>query len=543
MTDARRWAVIESASNQRFVFDSNRRRQNIGASELIRRVGEQWVREAIDAVAPGRIEIVVAASGRALLLGSADDLRAVVRAVTRRALVEAPGLMVWGTIASRVIGDEHPGESLDRLYREHAAGRAHLRGPEAREPRLPILAADSFYGTPVARVERRHGSLEQLGRRALACEGAAAEARQRMADRIERELSALGADPSSLEAVLTERSLQRGADVVQDGRVGIVHADGNGIGQLLLALNRLDGALFTERYRMLSEALDRITWSSLAQAITETHALLNADGRRPVAEWILPVLIGGDDVTVIVAGRAAYRFTIAFLRAFESQAAAHDGITALLEELRGAGAEGVPARVTASAGLAAVDSHHPFSHGYELSAALCASAKARQRALSPDDDRSTLDVHVLFESSLRDLEGIREPLHLDQHGNRRALWSPPLVVSRAGDPGDDTALAPTTNAMDGLLAQMTRGEGGSRAALPSGAVRRMRAALLESPETLSRELDAVVANAEDGVLMKQVLADQGLGAPADGSGTERERPPVLLLTAIDLVDLSEGVAR
>jgi hypothetical protein len=70
------WVVIETASNQAFVFASNKQAVNVGASELIFRVGMAWVPEAVaNLVEKGgaRVEKIVLASGKALLIVDTEE--------------------------------------------------------------------------------------------------------------------------------------------------------------------------------------------------------------------------------------------------------------------------------------------------------------------------------------------------------------------------------------------------------------------------------------------------------------------------------------
>jgi hypothetical protein len=74
---------------------------------------------------------------------------------------------------------------------------------------------------------------------------------------------------------------------------------------------------------------------------------------------VWPVLVGGDDVTFVCDGRIALDLTVTALAAFEETT---------IRELK---------QVTGSAGVAIVRSHAPFARAYELSEALCRSAKTR----------------------------------------------------------------------------------------------------------------------------------------------------------------------
>ncbi len=129
--------VIETASNQAFVFASNKQAVNVGASELIFQVGSTWVPEAVEQLRkrePVEVEEVVLASGKALLIADTEEHgRSIIRVVTERALREAPGLPVWGVVDPEPLVDD-----ADRGRHIHvpvlpcapsAAGGSLSRGP------------------------------------------------------------------------------------------------------------------------------------------------------------------------------------------------------------------------------------------------------------------------------------------------------------------------------------------------------------------------------------------------------------------------------
>src|SRR5262245_4504028 len=90
--------ALETFGNQGYIFASNKRRENVGASELIRRIGEDYPRAAV--ASRSGIDVVLAVSGKAVLL--VDEFqkgREIVRAVTERVIREAPGVDVRGAIA------------------------------------------------------------------------------------------------------------------------------------------------------------------------------------------------------------------------------------------------------------------------------------------------------------------------------------------------------------------------------------------------------------------------------------------------------------
>lgn len=126
--------------------------------------------------------------------------------------------------------------------------------------------------------------------------------------------------------------------------LAIIHADGNSLGEVVAQLGS-DGA---GKLREFSQNLDRATIAAARKACEQTIA-------HP--KQIRPVVIGGDDLTVICQGSLAVAFTSAYLEAFEA-------------ETRQMGHP-----LTACAGVAFIKSSYPFHYGYDLAETLCGLAK------------------------------------------------------------------------------------------------------------------------------------------------------------------------
>lgn len=397
--------MIETGANQAFIFASNKQRVNVGASEMVRRVGTTWVEDALAGLTG--VRPVVCASGKALLLAdSADQGRTVVSRITRRALTEAPGLDVWGVVDETPAEEPGVGQSLARVHRLHAAWRSRRPSPLQRNSLFPPLQPCALTGAAASAVRQGSGVISQ-----------AVEAAWKAGEDGRRRMAEIDADavPSSMDVELQT-----------NGWIAVVHADGNGIGQLLVDLaenTRPDQ--FTERLTAFSTALDQVTQWALDDAIAAVRAKRTDSVQKG---WLLPLIVGGDDVTLLVDARSAHDLVVAFLERFMAWSAQHEDIMWV------AG----PGGLTAAAGVAYVKPHHPFSDGYQLAEDLCASAKTVKQL---DPDASAFDFHVLHASLGGSLGNVRADLEVRPRGTSTPLrlWSGPHVIPAADPPASTTA--------------------------------------------------------------------------------------------------------
>jgi hypothetical protein len=420
----RHWVVIETGANQAFVFASNKQAVNVGASQLIWQMGNAWVGESIahidgDEKVNRRIEPVVNASGKALLLVDSEDTgRAVIRAVTTRALDEAPGLEVSGVVDSTpIVDDSDVGLALARAHRLQEAWRSRRPSTQLRFPTLPFTQLCHYSGQPAT-------ELELEGDRWYPRAASIAKA-----------WAARNAGRDRMASLLNGRAvvrLDRLADgVTHAGWVAVVHADGNGIGEIFRSLADVyAGDEFLDRLGAFSKALDDVSVEALRRAV---------HGQPDRTDWILPLVVGGDDMTAVMDARVAFDVTVRFLREFAELSAANDLITEVVGRVRRHLAEagattvdsGHPVGLTACAGIAYVKPHFPFSEAYDLAKNLSTSAK---RVKQMDARCGALDFQVLHDSIGRDLKRVRESLAvLAADGGVLRLWAAgPRLTTNGG---------------------------------------------------------------------------------------------------------------
>ena len=114
---------------------------------------------------------------------------------------------------------------------------------------------------------------------------------------------------------------------------------------------------------------------------------------------VVPILLGGDDLTVLTEGRYALPFMASYLTAYEKLTSQDTILRHLSPRAR---RDGVPTPMTAAAGVAVVRRNFPFHLAYGLAEKLVDGAKAVGKTTGPPC--STLGFHALFDTTVLDVK-------------------------------------------------------------------------------------------------------------------------------------------
>ena len=408
--------LIETSGNQDYIFATNKLRENLGASEWISRVGEA-VRKHIESDPGVQAEVVVATSGKAIVLVRDEETaRAIVRAITKQVVKDAPGVDLHGVISADFEFDENGiHEVVRKVHKKHMQLRGTIPGPQQRFLRLPVIAECATSGLPAAFFDPEKGEPRSTVSRAK---------RQVADDALDRMGNAAG----GIRLARTVAELDRLEEV---DWLAVVHADGNGLGQMFLGFGDLVEGLVGNRQnrsyvnalRDFSDGLDACTKAAFQLALKEVWPqwIRRFPDGEPGCLPLVPLVLGGDDLTVVCDGRLAIPFTVAYLQQFETQTA--NGIVGDLAEKR----KETPARrLGACAGVAIVKPHFPFYAAYGLAEELLKSAKTVKSNV-PNRPCSAFDFHVLYDASGADLGRIRRELVVDAGATH--LTARPYVVT------------------------------------------------------------------------------------------------------------------
>jgi len=176
--------------------------------------------------------------------------------------------------------------------------------------------------------------------------------------------------------------------------IAIIHADGNGLGQIVQKIGKSE-ELFSEFSTKLDEATQN---AAVAAYKREVEVVLEPNKRIPVR----PIVLGGDDFTVVCRADFAVEYAKAFIEEFENQTQTLLGKMLVENNVFENGAD----KLTACAGIAFIKSSYPFYYGYNLAETLCGQAKKDAKAYDKVLAPSCLMFHKVQDSFVEEWKSI-----------------------------------------------------------------------------------------------------------------------------------------
>lgn len=417
---------IKTSGNQRYLYETNRLSESTGASELIALSCTQAVEEAAQAQNIA-LHWIVKASGVALFWAATEDnAKKVIEAVTQRALQQAPTLQVSGAFVKYEPTTDQFFERWQTLKDTLGGHQANLPSRHARFPQLPFLATCQTSNLPAYKVRDQGDSPLVVSR----VSDLKFQAAQVWPERLEAMFEKHRTQNTTKHFLSNTDELEKHFEEMD--WVAVVHIDGNGVGQLFasIASDVIDtptslaqqNEAVTEVYANASNALAYATESAFV------HATEQVFGDLPGQVWAtLPLLIGGDDITLVCDAKHAMAFCESFLTRFaaytanQHSALPHNPIPSVREK------QGLASGLSACAGIAIVKPHYPFYSAYLLAESLASSSKYWLK--SQKLEASALDFHVLYDSHVFDLDSVREKKTYTHAEHRHRLYAGPYLLT------------------------------------------------------------------------------------------------------------------
>lgn len=345
---------------QGFIFQTNELKDIIGASELVEQACTSVFENEFKA--DGQLLLSAAGNVKCLYTDEAQCRNAVLR-YPKRVMEKAPGVTISEAVV-KVRGSLS--ESLAALEKRLRAQRNRpaksivtgcMAMERSRKTGLPAIFVD---GAPPELVDagsysKRHtdGNYQLF---------------KKIYNKIYDETKEGYAD-----LVLDTKALTG-----QNDWIAVVHADGNALGEVVAEI-ATEGE---SSLRDFSVKLDVATQTAARRACADVYT----KGALPIR----PVVLGGDDLTVICRADVAIPFVQQYLKYFE-------------EESR----KRIKHQLSACAGVAFVKSSYPFYYAYNLAEALCGEAKRDAKSGRGESIPSCLMFHKIQSSFVVNYDLIR----------------------------------------------------------------------------------------------------------------------------------------
>ena len=487
--------MLQTNSNQPFIFSSPRLREQIGASfeiTLLSHWVEKEAKELLDTDDLPTSFWVSDSSGKVIVRFTETDgdpkelAKRLIREVTLRALTDAPGLDVTGVFvkASSSTVDADDLQELDRVFLEYSLNR---RPAAARFPQFPFLERGSESALPASPIlseddcrEMRRYARETLNvplftdedtnfspstqtdqdtQETLSLPSRVKRAWSRSARRLQlqdvvsrwspedqtswsKRIKDLSEDPFQPEGAFQDLPQVDGASgtFTALSTVGVIHIDGNGVGAIMRDLGKafkgacchldsleeaaydckdnpcnINEGRFQWFIMEVNYRLDGVVKEAVARSWADVEYLAKDDDIDLVP--VVPIIVGGDDVTVYTDGRYAIPFAEAYIHHYE-ELTKDDDLLSVLAIVAGGKKPDAPERdhfeigdyiiqkpgpLTASAGVAIVGRNFPFHIAYDLAEELVKRGKKLGKK-KREVPCSTINFHVLRDATVLDPE-------------------------------------------------------------------------------------------------------------------------------------------
>ncbi len=203
--------------------------------------------------------------------------------------------------------------------------------------------------------------------------------------------------------------------------LAIIHADGNALGLKLqnLANKITDKKEMKNAFARFSKELDMATQEAAQTAFEEVIDKKEPNQRYPLR----PVVLGGDDLTVIIRADLAFDFTKEYLNAFEKKT--KDYLKFMTSEFK---VDIFDKGLTACAGIAYIKESYPFHYGVHLAESLTAEAKKFSKGIDSESVPSSLSFYKVQSSFIDELESMKARTHFAKKSNISFDYGPYLIA-------------------------------------------------------------------------------------------------------------------
>ena len=340
---------------QDFIFKTDKLKDIVGASEIVENISVNFSTE----FEKNCTVIQKAAGNIKLLFDNEEDVKNIVLEFPKKVMQEAYGI----TISQAVIKIENELTKADLDKLEENLKEARNKASIPLDSSINIIKISPTTGKSSYTYDRKKEEFIDYATYV------------KRKNKIDKLLSKITDDkdikfPTELSDISNKKN-----------KIAVIHADGNGLGKLLQNLGKkLKDSDVKEVFSSFSESLDEATKTAAKIAFSKIDKDKNLKFR--------PLILGGDDLSVICSADIALRFIDEFLKEFEKQTK-----TELKELVDKYNLTEFENGLTACAGVAFCNEKYPFHYAINLAEDLCKEAKKEAKKINDILAPSCLMLH------------------------------------------------------------------------------------------------------------------------------------------------------
>lgn len=465
--------LLDTRSIQKYVFSCNKLKTNIGASFLVDRIFTNFMKQVLDEselaiseksweaytrekenkpenqvelqmLEKGNenltAEIAYIGGGNMLILlrplaGEAEKsilarCKQLVREWSLKVLMMAPGLKTGAAIGLLDVSPEHFKSSLDTLYKQLKVHQNMIL-PQVDLPYTGLTLTCDYTGK-VAN-ERVWGDENRW----ISAEVAAKEQAYRA---FEEGFSKTINLPPEYEVAsdIQDLGYLSGKNSSHENSSGesyicVIHIDGNNMGVKFSHCRGMQErrALSLKIANIVKDGFNNLLQDIVADCKNGSYKKwlrLVKDGEKTILP-IRPIIIGGDDVTFVCAGRVGLLYAQRFIEYVSKQEILNKDLLEAVNQSNQkdhSGDKRINSTMSCCGGIAIVPATYPFYRAYELAEQLCDSAKKKSRKY----DGSLIDFAVLHGQMTPQLSQLERQNYRAPMG---FLHAGPYLVAGKGD--------------------------------------------------------------------------------------------------------------
>ena len=367
---------------QQFIFETNKLKEIGGASELIEKLSYDIFNKEFDIAEENYI---MHAAGSIKLIADKEKIQKIVKNWPKIVEETAPGLTLSQAVV-KIESETLTYKNMQTLEKNLKTARNKIEITQDLSPMAAIRSRRT--SRPAIDWKDEHNApRDRLSK--IKQKNGEKDAAQTLMNKCFGENNSENNDsyPFDITDILPERQ--------ETGWLAVIHADGNSLGKIIQKMGKTlenNNKNIKDAFEKISTALENATITAAQETIKKIIVPV-FDGEESKKYAFRPVIIGGDDLTIIIRADLAMEFTKLFLENFHTETKNN-----LIELSKTLEIPELQNGLTACAGIAYMKASYPFHYAVHLAEELCIDAKKHSKEIHSDTIPASLSFHKIQDS-------------------------------------------------------------------------------------------------------------------------------------------------